>query len=130
MDAYAFWCNLDRILGKQTLKSISEKAGLNYRTIKNQRSAVRLPSLSDAYVLASALGVSIECLVTGKERDSFPPRIQTIAIRCLSASEEDLAPVWTRARDMGYPIGGKIPTHPYKCNLFFSGQHTGLHGAP
>ena len=91
MDAYAFWCNLDRILGKQTLKSISEKAGLNYRTIKNQRSAVRLPGLSDAYMLASALGVSVECLLTGKERDSFPPRIQTIAIRCLSASEEDLA---------------------------------------
>ena len=90
MDAYAFWCNLDRILGKQTLKSISEKAGLNYRTIKNQRSAVRLPGLSDAFMLASALGVSVERLLTGKERDSFPPRIQTIAMRCLVASDEDL----------------------------------------
>ena len=67
MDAYAFWRNFDRFSANKTLKAVTEIAGVNYRTIKNQRSAVRLPNLDDAYALAKALKVSLDALLTGEE---------------------------------------------------------------
>lgn len=64
---------------------------MNYQSLRDQRTNNRMPKLELACSIAYALHTSVEFLVTGKERDSFPPRIQTIAICCLSASEEDLA---------------------------------------
>ena len=64
---------------------------MNYQSLRDQRTNNRMPKLELACSIAYALHTSVEFLVTGKERDSFPPRIQNIAIRCLSASEEDLA---------------------------------------
>ena len=66
MDAYRFWKNVDAVSSGITLISLASKANLNYRTIKNQRSSNRMPSLSDAYALAKALNTSIEFLLTGE----------------------------------------------------------------
>lgn len=88
---YRFWKNLDLCKKSRSLTEIAKELSLNYNNLLDQRTSNRLPRLEIAYSLAEALGVSVEYLLTGKERDSFPPRIQTIAIRCLSASEEDLA---------------------------------------
>ena len=78
MDAYSFWKNFDSALSAQTLKSVADKAGLNYRTIKNQRSAVRLPNLDDAYALSQVLCVSLEYLLTGKDSSSISPEAQFV----------------------------------------------------
>lgn len=84
-----------KLLAKQkgtTIEGILASAGaIPLNTYNGWRKRNILPRADECLVLAKALGTSVEFLVTGKERDSFPPRIQTIAIRCLSASEEDLA---------------------------------------
>ena len=66
MDGYLFWKNVDRILGQQKLIDAAEKAGINYRTIKNQRSDSRLPRLEDAFKIARSLGTTVEYLMTGE----------------------------------------------------------------
>lgn len=70
--AYEFWKNFDKAIGKIAIKDFAVKNGFDYIRIINQRSDCRLPKLEDAYALASALGVSVEYLLTG-QGDS-PPR--------------------------------------------------------
>ena len=81
MDGYLFWKNVDKILGQQKLIDAAEKAGINYRTIKNQRSDSRLPRLEDAFKIAQSLGTTVEYLMTGETEQD----------RCLIASDDDLA---------------------------------------
>ena len=79
VDAYLFWKNVDAALGNESLASLARKTSLNYRTLKNQRSLMRVPDLSDSYAIAQQLGVSVEFLVTGKPSSSFiDPRIKVI----------------------------------------------------
>ena len=67
MDGFLFWKNVDSVLKSEKLISVASKAGINYRTLKNQRSSVRLPNLEDAFRLSNALGVSLEYLLTGQD---------------------------------------------------------------
>ena len=67
IDAYTFWKNVDIALAGDTLTSLAKRAGVDYRTLKNQRSLGRLPKLEDAYALAITLNLSIEHLITGKD---------------------------------------------------------------
>lgn len=53
-----------------SLKSLSEKTGLNYRTLQNQIGREIEPSVSDAYKIAQALGVSVEFLLTRESSSS------------------------------------------------------------
>lgn len=64
-----FWDSVKSTLsGKNlTLKGLSEKTGLNYRTLQNQIGRSIEPSVSDAYKIAQSLGVTIETLLTGEE---------------------------------------------------------------
>lgn len=111
MDGYCFWKNVDKVLGQQKLISIAEKAGVNYRTIKNQRSGVRLPSLDDAFKIAKVLGVSLEYLLTGNQIDAkYPPRIERIIERCMNADNEDLSLV-ERVLRIDSPSGEKSDTN-------------------
>ena len=110
MDGYCFWKNVDKVLGQQKLISIAEKAGVNYRTIKNQRSGVRLPSLDDAFKIAKVLGVSLEYLLTGNQIDAkYPHRIENIVNACLTANEADLSLV-ERVLRIDSPSGEKSDT--------------------
>lgn len=105
-DAYRFWKNVDVACNGMSLTSLSEKSGVNYRTMVNQRSINRMPSLYDAYLLAGALGVSIEFLMTGIKKDApiFPSRIMAIARACEKADEMTLVMV---ERVLGLPEEGK-----------------------
>ena len=67
IDVYFFWDNVDNALGHQSLATMAREVGLNYKTLKNQRSLQRLPGLEDSYLIAQHLGVSLEYLITGKD---------------------------------------------------------------
>ena len=88
---FYFWQQIDRCRMNRPLSDIAQEIGMNYQSLRDQRTNNRLPKLEVAYDLARSLHVSVEYLLTGKERATFPPRVQTIAIRCLSASDEDLS---------------------------------------
>lgn len=59
-----FWYRLDRVLmlRKMTLKELSKETGIKYQTIAGWRMHKRLPDLSSALDIASALDVSVEYL--------------------------------------------------------------------
>jgi len=70
VDSFVFWKNVDAKLGKESLASLARNSSLNYKTLKNQRSLMKVPDLSVSFVIAQYLGVSLEYLITGK--DSHP----------------------------------------------------------
>lgn len=91
MDAYDFWKNVDLVRkDKAPLRDVCRRQGLVYQRIADQRSECRFPKLEDAYLLASAYGVSLEFLLTGERDDFFSPRILAIARACEVAMEEDI----------------------------------------
>ena len=79
MEAFAFWKNFDEAIGSRTLKSVVEGAGLNYRTIKNQRSGLRLPNLDDAYALSVSAGVTLDYLISGNRGAMLSPEAQAVS---------------------------------------------------
>ena len=66
-DAYNFWRNVDSACKDKSLAELSKLTGISYSTIRNQRSINRMPQLYDAYLIAKALNVSLESLITGKQ---------------------------------------------------------------
>ncbi len=77
-DPYYFWNQIDKANSNQTLKSLCERAGLNYSNIKNQRSLNRLPKLEDAHALSRELGVTLEYLLTGVETQNLSPEAREV----------------------------------------------------
>lgn len=70
-DAYKFWRNVDFACKDKSLADLSKITGISYSTIRNQRSINRMPQLYDAYLIAKALNVSVESLITGKEDSTY-----------------------------------------------------------
>lgn len=95
LNGFYFWENLDRKKGKFTIKNLAEQTGIPYSRLKNQRSDTALPKIEDAYLLAKAIGVSVDYLLTGEEAtQTYPPRIQAI-IEILLDDENKLNAVCT-----------------------------------
>lgn len=68
LDGRHFWERLDS-LNKEQLKDLCERAEVNYNTLRCNRVADRLPSLVDAYKLATTVGASVEYLLTGRKTE-------------------------------------------------------------
>lgn len=65
-----------------TLKDLAAETGINYGTILSYTSHKEItPSLNNAYLIAKALGVSIEYLITGEDstlEKTYPKLYKTI----------------------------------------------------
>ena len=67
MKVLNFWNRVDAVRGiNNSLKSVAEKAGLNYEVIKVQHSLGRMPRAEEATKIAQALQVPTQWLVLGK----------------------------------------------------------------
>lgn len=96
--AREFWSRVDICLKGESLKSLCDRTGLNYDSIRNRKSGLTysLPRLETAYAIAKALNISIEYLLTGKhEVHQFPQRIDTIARKLTRISESNLETIET-----------------------------------
>lgn len=78
ISAYSFWQRVDQLRGDRTLKEIAEKFGLNYATIKDMRTKDRYPKLDVLVSLADSLGVSLDYLITGNERQLSSPEARYV----------------------------------------------------
>lgn len=67
-----FWNRLDFKRGKTTLKSLTEFLGIEYETIRVQRTRHRFPKPEYMYLLAQSLDVSVDYLLTGKSEKKNP----------------------------------------------------------
>lgn len=63
--AFEFWKRVDELKGDMFLQELAEKAGLNYRTMRNQRSRCTFPKPADMQAIAKVLGTTQEYLMTG-----------------------------------------------------------------
>lgn len=96
VDGAVFWMNVDAILSdrKTTLREFCASTGISYSTISTQRVRHSIPKLEQLLEMGQALNTSIEKLIYGsdyeEDRIVFPARVMTIAMRCITASNEDL----------------------------------------
>ena len=69
MEIMDFWKRIDTKTAEKglTLPEVSKAAGLNYKTLQQQRRAGRLPKTAEALKLSQVLGVTLEYLTEGKE---------------------------------------------------------------
>ena len=65
MLAYDFWDRVDQLKGNIKLTQLAEDAGINYQTLRNQRSENRYPKKEDIGKLATYLSTTEEYLMTG-----------------------------------------------------------------
>lgn len=91
--AYNFWKRIDSFNNEKTILELSNKNGINYATIKTQRSRNKMPNVDIIYTLAKALNVSMEFLISGEgeKKDQYPTRVKAIADKLCKVSEQDLS---------------------------------------
>lgn len=103
--AYRIWQRIDLLRNERSLIDISDASGIKYQRIKEQRSSNRIPSAFDLYQLASALGTTMEYLLTGESSVSaYSPRIKAIADACTRASDLELAMI---EKILSLPVEGE-----------------------
>ena len=96
VDGAVFWMNVDAILSdrKTTLREFCASTGISYSTISTQRVRHSIPKLEQLLEMGKALNTPIEKLIYGSDYEEgrivFPARVMTIAMRCITASNEDL----------------------------------------
>lgn len=68
---YEFWKRVDKIRGNLGLYDVANNAGINYRTMLNQRSQNRIPKKEQLIKIANAFGVSVGFLLGEEETDTI-----------------------------------------------------------
>lgn len=63
--AFDFWNRVDKLKGDIKLTKIAEETGINYQTLRNQRSENRFPKNEDIAKIAKYLNTTDEYLMTG-----------------------------------------------------------------
>ena len=88
MDITAFWGRVKFLIKahKTTQKKIALYIGLSYNTFRNWIFCKRVPDLETAVNLSVALGVSLDYLVFGKERNVTKERMNRLLERKTAAA--------------------------------------------
>jgi transcriptional regulator with XRE-family HTH domain len=65
-----FWARVKRLIKnkKTTQEEVAKACGIHLRTLEGWMYKGIYPTISDAYLLARTLGVSMEYLLTGKDK--------------------------------------------------------------
>jgi len=92
-DGYKFWIKIDELNPYSTLVELIKNAGLNYGSVKTQRTNNRIPTAQAIYKLAKALNTTMEYLLAN-EKDVidklYPKSISDIADKLCQLSDQDL----------------------------------------
>ncbi len=95
VDGFTFWNLVDKNNPYGSAKALADIAGINYRHMVQQRADCRVPKCEDVLIIADALNLTMEYLLTGKKEKKrvekhYPERIENIAKWLLMfATEED-----------------------------------------
>lgn len=73
----------------EQLITFLERIGINYGSYKSCRNYGNLPRADEAYKIASALGVSVDYLVSGKDNDAYKIKYEEVMeeIRKIAGSD-------------------------------------------
>lgn len=64
---FEFWKRVDGLLEGRSLTTLADSIGMNYATMKNQRSGNRYPKRDDVQRIADYLNTSVNYLMTGEK---------------------------------------------------------------
>jgi transcriptional regulator with XRE-family HTH domain len=80
MEAKEFWNRVKQLvkLNNTTQRSLSETIGLSPRTIEVQINRNSVPDVFEAMKIASALGVTVEYLVTGSDSNPYKEQLDKL----------------------------------------------------
>jgi len=83
MDTDNFWVRVKALIKahKMTQKQFARITGFSPNTVRGWIYHDRVPELSAAYVIAFTLGVSLEYLLGGKDKDIAKARIKELEMR-------------------------------------------------
>lgn len=72
-----FWKRVEEMIITKniTLKKLSDDSGIAYESLRSYRRFGSEPSVTNAYVIAKALGVSIDYLLTGETDKNVATRV-------------------------------------------------------
>jgi hypothetical protein len=111
-EADKFWERVDFLRNKKTLKALTKELGIEYETIRVQRTRHRFPKPEYMYLFSKALNTSIEYLLTGEinqVNNTYPARIEKIADKLCQISEIHLLSIENLIETI--PIETKEETH-------------------
>lgn len=89
-----YWNRIDVLLGDTPSKDFCKQNGLNYYTFIGNRIDSRLCNIRETYIIANALGVTVEYLLTGKQPNCYSEELRTV-IDILSKDTSKLEAVCT-----------------------------------
>lgn len=75
-----FYDRVKELVKKQngTLRSFIEGLGINYDSYNGLKRYNNLPRADEAYKIASALGVSVDYLVSGSDSDTYKAKYESL----------------------------------------------------
>ena len=87
MDYINFWKRTKPLIKahKMTQKQFAEHMGISFHTFRGWIQHNRIPDLASAYDMALVLGVTLDYLVSGKDRDFAARRLKEIELRRAAA---------------------------------------------
>ena len=87
MNNNSFWTRAKPLIKalNMTQRQFAEHMGFSHHTVRNWIYCDRVPEFSAAYDIAYTLGVTLDYLMTGKDRDIAGVRLREIEIRKTAA---------------------------------------------
>ena len=72
IDATAFWKRVNKLIKEKETKqkAIADKCNISYQTFRGWVTRKTFPAGDETFLIAKALGTTVEYLVTGKEPES------------------------------------------------------------
>ncbi|MBN2756005.1 MAG: hypothetical protein JXR51_02435 [Bacteroidales bacterium] len=91
-----FWERVDALRQKKTIKALTEELGIEYESIRVQRTRHRYPNPEHMLLIANGLNTSLEFLLSGETTQNikkYPARIEKLADKLSKISEIHLLSV-------------------------------------
>lgn len=91
MNTVDYWNRVKVLIKSQnkTQEGLAKDCGIPFHTLQGQIAKNRLPNTIDGYKIASALGTTVEYLVTGTEADGFKEKYDKLKTAVLEAVQNN-----------------------------------------
>lgn len=73
-----YWKRIDYLMGNRTIKDFCEENNISYNTFKGNHTSLRMFNVTETYIIAQALGTTVEYLLTGKQPNLYSEELRTV----------------------------------------------------
>ncbi len=94
INATNYWKRIDYLMSNRVIREFCEETGISYNTFRCNHASLRMFNVTETYIIANALGVTVEYLLTGKQPNCYSEELRTV-IDILSKDTSKLEAVCT-----------------------------------